>query len=74
MKNIKNLPNYLAAVDKKTGRIFVLASPNLSAIKIDGVWTYHDPLSDEEIKEFELISDLVYAAKLVKEAKNSLGL
>lgn len=74
MKNVKNYPGFLAAIDYKKNRIFVLGSPNLSAVKIDGEWQYTFPLSDEEIKCYELVTDLVKAQKLVKEAKSALNI
>lgn len=67
-------PGYLAAIDHKRSRIFVLSTPNLSAIKIDGEWQYSQPLPDEEIRHYTLITDLDVAKKYVAEAKKELRL
>lgn len=67
-------PSFLAAIDHKRRRIFVLASPHISAVKIDGEWQYCDPLSDEEIKNYQLVTDLEIAKDLVLEAKKTLNL
>jgi hypothetical protein len=74
MDNVKNKPNYLAAIDYKNNRVFVLASPNLSAMRTNGVWEYRTPLTDEEIKDFDLVIDLKKALELVKEAKVALNM
>ena len=66
----KNLPNYLAAIDKKRMRIFVLQVPDLCAVKIEGAWQFCKPIGDEEIKEYyELVTDLKAAKKFVAEAR-----
>ncbi len=65
-------PDYLAAIDKKRNRVFVLATPNLSAIKIDGEWKYCEPLTDEEIAQYELVTDLETAMFWVSEARDAL--
>lgn len=70
----KNFPPYLAAIDHKRNRIFILAVPHLSAVKIDDKWEYCSPLSDEEITHYELVKNLDVAFDLVKEAKTALNL
>lgn len=67
-------PNYLAAVDKKRQRVFVLATPNLSALRFDNKWHCIEPLSEDEIKNYELITDLRIVLDLVNEAKRQLNL
>lgn len=67
-------PGYLAAVDRKRNRVFVLSTPNLSAMKVDGEWQYCNPLPDEEIKHYELVTDIMLAKKIVQEAKKELRL
>jgi hypothetical protein len=63
----------LAAVDKQRKRIFVLATPNVCAIKKDGMWYQSAPVPFEEIDEFyELITDLQIVEALVEEAKAEL--
>jgi hypothetical protein len=65
----------LAAYDKKRKRIFVLATPNICAIKIENVWQQTDPVPFEEIDEFyELITDLQIIQSLVEEAKAELNI
>lgn len=71
MKNTTH-PNYLAAIDYKRDQIFVLAPPNLSAIKINGKWKYCSPLTEEEIPNFVLVTDYEHSLKLVNEAKEAL--
>jgi hypothetical protein len=69
---MSNIPSMLAAYDKKRKRIFVLAIPNVSAVKIDDIWHYAIPLSDEEIDQYDLITDLRIVKQLVDEAKAEL--
>ena len=65
----------LAGHDKKRSRYFVLARPNICAVKKDGLWYESVPVSMEEIDEFyELITDLSLVEKLVEEAKTELRL
>lgn len=70
----KKHPDYLAAIDTKRRRIFALATPNLSAIKIDNQWRYCEPLTEEEIDQYELVADLEIAVAIIKEAKKALNL
>lgn len=72
MKDKTQFPNYLVAVDKKKRRVFVLAQPSLCAIKISGQWQNCQPLSDEEIQHYDLVTDLSEALALVNEARRSL--
>lgn len=67
-----NHPDYLASIDRERNRVFVLATPELCAIRIDGVWQRCIPLSDEEIKHYDLIFDFDEAQKLVEEARRAL--
>jgi hypothetical protein len=70
---IKNVPPVLAAIDKKRNRIFVLAIPNICAVKMDGVWHLSQPIPMEEIDEFyDLITDLRVVQSIVDEAKAEL--
>ncbi len=65
----------LAAVDKERNRIFVLAIPDVSAIKMDDVWHQSAPISMGEIdKRYKLITDLKVVASLVEEAKVELNI
>lgn len=72
--NINKIADFLAAVDSENNIYFVMATPNLSAVKVGEVWKYHAPLSDIEIKNFKLITDLDLALKLVNEAKGALNI
>ena len=72
---VKNVPSILAAVDKKRNRIFVLAVPNVSAVKMNGVWHLSVSVPFEEIDEYyELITDLKLVQSLVEEAKAELNI
>jgi hypothetical protein len=71
---ISKFPPYLAAIDRKRNRIFVLAIPDLCAIRIDGVWHRCQPLPDEEIVNYNLITNLVEIQKLIASAKKALEL
>ncbi|MEO6508656.1 MAG: hypothetical protein ABIO02_01775 [Patescibacteria group bacterium] len=72
---MSTVPPILAAVDKKRSRIFVLAVPNLSAVCMDGVWHQSVPIPMEEIdNNYELVTDLKEAEKLVKEAREALNI
>lgn len=68
----KSAPKYLAAVDRKHQRVFVLAPPYLSALFADGEWQYVEPLSDEDIVHFELVTDPATIEKLVNQAKEAI--
>lgn len=70
---VNKFPPYLAASTKDGSRIFVLATPNLCALCVDGTWQYTEPLPDSEISKYELITDIVTAQKLIKEAKRALN-
>ena len=66
-------PPFLAAVDTKRNRFFVLEPPHLMAVKIDGEWNYGMQITDEEIaKYYDLITDVQLAQKIIKEAKGDL--
>lgn len=67
-------PDFLAAINRKRNRIFVLAVPDLSAIKINGVWRYCLPLSDIETENFQLVTNVDEALSIVKETKKTLGM
>jgi len=70
---VKNVPSILAAIDRKRDRIFVLAVPNVSAVKMNGVWHMSVPVPFEEIDQYyELITDLKLVQSLVEEAKTEL--
>ena len=66
-------PNYLAAINRKEQKIFVLSTPDICAVKSQGKWRHCLPLSDEDIKEFTLIDDLETAYNFVKEARSALA-
>ena len=70
---VNKFPPYLAASTKDGSRVFVLATPNLCALRVDGVWQYTEPLQDSEIEKYDLITDLVAVQKLIKEAKRALN-
>lgn len=65
-------PDYLASIDRERNRVFVLAMPELCAIRIDGVWQRCTPLLDEEVKHYELVMDFDEAQRLVEEARRAL--
>ncbi len=65
-------PNYLAAINRKRKRVFVLAPPNLCAMRIGGVWQYTTPLSDREMEEYELVVDMDLALRFVTQAHEAL--
>ena len=65
-------PPYLAAIDKKRQRVFVLAPPYLSALFTEGEWQYAQPLSDEEIAHYDLVTDPEVIKKLVEQAKEAI--
>lgn len=68
-----NYPGFLVAVDIKRKRVFVLAKPNLIAVKRDDTWYYGEAISDYEIdRHYELITDLKIAEKWIEEAKTEL--
>lgn len=70
---ITNTPKMLAAIDKKRDRVFVLAAPNICAVKKDGMWYESSPIPFEEVdKYYEMITDLSVVKKLVAEAKEDL--
>ena len=69
---IEKHPNYLAAIDHKRERIFVLAPPHLSALKVNGKWQHIAPLDDSEIPHFSLVTDYNYAEQLINEARTAL--
>lgn len=71
-KNEKTYPPYLAAVDRRRSRMFILAPPHLCAIKIDGAWQVSEPLPDEEIPYYELVTDLAQAMKIIQQARQAL--
>ena len=72
---MKNVPDILAAIDKKRNRIFVLAIPNLCAVRMDGVWYQSAPVPFEEIDVYyELITDFKLVRSLVEEAKAELNI
>ena len=72
---MKNIPDMLAAYDKKRERIFVLARPNVCAVKLGKVWHSSVPVPLEEIDEFyELITDFALVKSLVEEAKAELNI
>ncbi|MEN9328457.1 MAG: hypothetical protein RI947_1265 [Candidatus Parcubacteria bacterium] len=69
---VNAFPPYLVAVDNVRKRIFVMAKPYLSALLIDGEWQYVQPLPDEEIKHYQLVTDPETALKYVEEAREAL--
>lgn len=70
-----NYPGFLVAVDVRRNRVFVLAKPNLMAVKKDGVWYYGEGISDQEIdRHYELVTDLNRAQKWIEEAKSEMKL
>ena len=70
---MQNVPDILAAVDKKRNKVFVLARPNVCAVRMDGVWHLSQPIAMEEIDQYyELVTDLRIAQSLVDEAKAEL--
>lgn len=70
-----SFPDFLVAVDKKRERIFVLEKPHLMAVRIGGEWNYGVSISDEEIeKNYELVTDVQLARKIIAEAKSQLSL
>jgi hypothetical protein len=67
------VPTMLAAFDKKRNRIFVLAQPNVCAVRMDGVWHNSVPVPMDEIDNYyDLITDLRIVKSLVEEAKAAL--
>lgn len=73
MTDSKNIfPSFLVAMDRKRNRVFVLAQPDICAIKIDGQWRTCKPLSDEEIPQYSLIVDPETASFYVNQAKEAL--
>jgi hypothetical protein len=70
---MSKFPNMLAAVDKKRDRIFVMAAPNVCAVKKDGMWYQSAPITPSEIDEYyDLITDMNLVEKIVEEAKEDL--
>ncbi len=69
----QTFPNYLAAINRKKKRVFVLAPPNLCAMRIGGVWQYTAPLSEREMEEYELVVDLDLALRFVEQANEALS-
>lgn len=69
----KTFPNYLAAINRKKKKIFVLAPPNLCAMRMGGVWQYTAPLSEREMEEYELVLDLELALRFVEQAHEALS-
>jgi hypothetical protein len=67
-------PDYLVAIDLGRQRVFVMARPSLCAIKMDDAWRFCEPLPDEEIGYYKLVTDAQIASKYVLEAKSALGL
>lgn len=69
----KTFPNYLAAINRKNKRVFVLAPPNLCAIRIGGKWQYTAPLTERQMEEYELVMDLELALRFVEQANEALS-
>ena len=68
-------PEYLVAIDERRNRVFVIARPNLIAVKKDDMWYYGEAPPDEEVdNHYELVTDLVKAKKWVVEARAELKL
>lgn len=73
MAGKKNVfPTYLSAVNRKRKRVFVLAPPNLCAMRIGGVWQYSSLLSDDEMVEYEVVLDLELSVRFVEQARETL--
>lgn len=73
MEDKKNkLPTFLSAINRKKKRVFVLAPPNLCAVRTGGVWQYTTPLSDHEMGEYELVIDLELSMRFVNQAREAL--
>lgn len=65
-------PKFLSAINRKKKRVFVLAPPNLCAIRTGGVWQYTAPLSDHEMEEYELVVDLELSMRFIDQAREAL--
>ncbi len=71
-KKKQQFPNYLSAINRKKKRVFVLAPPNLCAVRIGGEWQYCAPLSDFEMEEYEVVLDLELSLRFVHQANDAL--
>lgn len=69
-KNV--FPTYLSAINRKKKRVFVLAPPNLCAMRKGGIWQYSTPLSDSEMDGYELVLDLELSLRFVLQAHEAL--
>lgn len=69
----KEFPNYLAAINRKKKKVFVLAPPNLCAIRNGGKWEYTAPLTERQMEEYELVMDLELAYRFVEQANEALS-
>lgn len=73
MTDKKNaFPTYLSAINRKKKRVFVLAPPNLCAMRIGGVWQYSAPLTDRQMEEYEIVLDLELSLRFVIQAREAL--